>query len=134
MDSLSSPCRPCRPCRRRRGRRGAGFSFSGSSVTIASVVRSRPRDGGRVLQRGAGHLGRIDDAGLDEVDVFAGRDVVAFVALALLDFAARRAAPSTPALSASCGGAASMARRMMSTPICLVAFELEVVERPSGRG
>ena len=46
-------------------------------------------DGSRVLQRAAGHLGRVDDAGLDEVLVFAGGDVVAFVAFALLDFAAR---------------------------------------------
>ena len=40
----------------------------------------------RVLQRGAGDLRRVDDAGLDEVFVLVGGDVVAFVALALLDF------------------------------------------------
>ena len=39
-----------------------------------------------VLQRAAGHLGRIDDAGFDQVFVFAGGDVVTFVAFALLDF------------------------------------------------
>ena len=43
-------------------------------------------DGGRVLQRAAGDLRRVDDAGFDEVVVFAGGDVVAFVAFALLDF------------------------------------------------
>src|SRR5471032_1934955 len=43
-------------------------------------------DGSRVLQRGAGHLGRINDASLDEVDIFAGRNVVTFVTLAVLDF------------------------------------------------
>jgi len=44
------------------------------------------RDGGGVLQGGTGHLLRIDDAGLDQVFVFAGGDVVAFIALAALDF------------------------------------------------
>ena len=43
-------------------------------------------DGSRVLQRGAGDLLRVHHAGFDEVFVFAGGDVVAFVAFALLDF------------------------------------------------
>src|SRR3954449_7689657 len=33
------------------------------------------RDGGGVLQRRAGDLGRVDDAGLDQVDVLTGRGV-----------------------------------------------------------
>ncbi len=65
---------------------GAGLSFSGISVMRHSVVSSRPAMRRRVLQRGAGDLLRVHDAGLDEVFVFAGGDVVAFVALALLDF------------------------------------------------
>ena len=43
-------------------------------------------DRGRVLQRGTGDLLRVHHTGLDEVFVFARGDVVAFVALALLDF------------------------------------------------
>src|SRR5204863_7027730 len=43
-------------------------------------------DGRGVLERAAGDLGRVDDAGLDEVFIDAGRDVAAFGALALLDF------------------------------------------------
>src|SRR6266478_1718037 len=39
-----------------------------------------------VLQRRAGHLGRIDDAGLHQVLVFAGSHVEPFIAAALLDF------------------------------------------------
>ena len=38
-------------------------------------------------------------------------------------------APSWPALSASVRSGASIARRTIATPICFVAFELEVVER-----
>src|SRR3546814_18287686 len=42
-------------------------------------------DRGRVLQRRTGDLGRVQDAELDHVAVFAGRGVVAVVALAVLD-------------------------------------------------
>ena len=35
------------------------------------------RDRGRVLQRRTGHLGRVDDAGLEQVDVLTGRGVEA---------------------------------------------------------
>src|SRR5690606_19882013 len=41
------------------------------------------RYAGRVLQRGAGDLGRVDDAGLDQVFVRIARGVVAEVAFAL---------------------------------------------------
>ena len=44
-------------------------------------------DGSGVLQRAAGHLGRIDDAGLHKVHPFIGGDVQTFVALAALAFA-----------------------------------------------
>jgi hypothetical protein len=52
----------------------AGLSF-GTSATIASVVIRRPATEGRVLQRGAHDLRRIDDAGLDHVDRFFGLGV-----------------------------------------------------------
>src|SRR5213076_173902 len=47
------------------------FSFSGISVTSASVVSNRPA---------------IDDAGLYQIDIFTLGDVVTFVAFALLHF------------------------------------------------
>src|SRR5712671_3662517 len=43
-------------------------------------------DGGGVLKRRAGDLFRINHPCLDEVNVFAGGDVVTFIALAALDF------------------------------------------------
>ena len=88
---LSSPCRPFRRRRRvREDRRpAAGFSFSGSLGDHRFGGQEQAGDGRGVLERAAGHLGGIDDAGLDEVFVLAGGDVVAFVALALLDFLRR---------------------------------------------
>ena len=50
------------------------------------------RDAGRVLQGGAGDLGRVDDAGLDQVFVLVGRGVVAVVAFAFGDLLADDAA------------------------------------------
>ena len=38
------------------------------------------------MQGAAGHFGGIHDAGLDEVDIFAGGHIVAFRAAVLLDF------------------------------------------------
>jgi hypothetical protein len=65
----------------------AGLSF-GTSATIASVVIRRPATEGRVLQRGAHDLRRIDDAGLDHVDIFFGLGVEAPVLrLVLADLA-----------------------------------------------
>src|SRR6266498_4264670 len=43
-------------------------------------------DRGRILQRGAGDLLRVHDAGFDEVLIFSRRHVVSLVALAPLDF------------------------------------------------
>ena len=57
--STSHPSRPCR----RRAAAAAGFS-SFLSTTTHSVVSSRPGDRRGVLQRRAGDLGRVDDAGL----------------------------------------------------------------------
>ena len=44
---------------------------------MASVVTSSPAIGGRVLQGGAHDLGRVDDAGLDHVDILFGLGVEA---------------------------------------------------------
>ncbi len=51
--------------------------FLGRSATIASVVISRAGDRSRVLQRHAHHLGRVDDAGVDEVDILLVLGVIA---------------------------------------------------------
>ena len=76
------------------------------------------RDRRGVLQRGARHLGRVDDAGLDQVFVHVGRGVVAEGALSFDSLTrARTIEPSTPALIAMARIGSSIARRMMSTPI-----------------
>src|SRR5438477_9707539 len=56
--------------------------FSDEAFSRQKQTRNR----GRVLQRSAGDFLGIHDAGFDEVFVLAGRDVVAFVALAAFDF------------------------------------------------
>ena len=56
---------------------GTGAASSGLSATSASVVSSRAGDGRRVLQRRAGDLGRVDDAGLEQVLELAGGGVEA---------------------------------------------------------
>ncbi len=64
---------------------GAAASSWGFSTTTASVVRSRHRDGRGVLERGAHHLGGIDDASLHQVFVDLGLGVVAKRALTVPD-------------------------------------------------
>ena len=100
---------------------------------MASVVSKQAGDRGRVLQRAAGHLGRIDDAGFHEVFVFAGGDVVAFVAFALLHFLHDERAFLA-------GVIGERAERLFDRAAddlhadCFVAFELEAVERFLGSG
>ena len=67
-------------------------SFFGASAIRASLVSSKRRHAGRVLQRGAGDLRRIDDTGFDQVFVDVGRGVVADVAFRLDDLFADDAA------------------------------------------
>ena len=74
------------------GPAAAFLSFLGASAIRASLVSSRVGDAGGVLQGGAGDLGRVDDAGLDQVFVDVGRGVVAVVALGLGDLLADDAA------------------------------------------
>ena len=62
-----------------------GPSFLGCSVIVASVVIDQPGDRGRVLQGGAHDLGRIDDAKLDEIAIFAGLRVIAVVVVAAFE-------------------------------------------------
>ena len=52
-------------------------AFSGLSAMTTSVVRNRAGDRRCVLQRRAGDLGRVDDAGLDHVLVLTGGRVEA---------------------------------------------------------
>ncbi len=61
----------------------AAFSSFGRSAIIASVVEHQAGDAGRVLQRGAHDLGRVDDARLDQVAVLVRRRVEAERALAV---------------------------------------------------
>ena len=62
----------------------AGFVLGG--VDDDAVRRQQEnRDFRRILKRGALDLGRRDDAGLDDVDEFAGQRVPAFAVLALHD-------------------------------------------------
>jgi len=84
-------------------------------------------DGGRVLQRGAGHLGRVDDAGLDQVGIFAGRDVVTLVALAVLDLVDDDGAFSARVLDERAQGLLDGAADDLDADR-LVTGELELVE------
>ena len=68
------------------GMRSFRFLFLRDVGDEALGGEEKTADGRGVLESAAGHLGRIHDTGLDEVHVFAGGDVVAFVAFALLDF------------------------------------------------
>ena len=63
----------------------AGFLLLGQVRDHAVGRQQEPRDGGRVLERRARDLRRIDDARLQEVGVLAGADVVAVRARRLLD-------------------------------------------------
>ncbi len=72
---FKSPYRPCRRIPPPPGMPPA--SFFGRSATMASVVISRAATERRVLQRDAHDLGRVDDAGVDEVDIFLVLRVVA---------------------------------------------------------
>src|ERR1035437_3095158 len=65
-------------------RRGLFFFRRVGDETFGREQQSR--DGRRVLQRRARDFLRVNHAGLYEVFVFAGGDVVTFVAFALLDF------------------------------------------------
>ena len=105
------------------------FFFSGFSAIMASVVSSSDADAGGVLQRRADDLGRVDDAGLDQVLVLLGLGVEAEGALAGLTLSTT-IEPSMPAFSAIKRSGSSMARRTMLTP----AFWSSSVEaRPRGR-
>ena len=99
-----------------------GAFFSGFSATIASVVISRPATDSGALQRGAHDLGRIDDAGLDHVDVLALLGVEAEVDVLLVEHACRRPRRRRSRHSRRSGGPAPAARGARSR--C----------RPAGRG
>ena len=65
---------------------GAAFSFSGSSRHERLGGEQQTGDRSRILQRIASHFRGIDNAGLHQVDVFAGGNVITFVSGTLLDF------------------------------------------------
>jgi hypothetical protein len=65
---------------------GGGFLLVGDLGDESLGGEEESDDGRGVLQGAAGDLGRVDDAGFDEVFICASGDVVAFVAFAFLDF------------------------------------------------
>jgi hypothetical protein len=79
----------------------AGFSFSGISVTNASVVSMRAEIEAAFCSAVRVSLGRIDDASLQQVLVFAGSYVEPSFPLRFLTSWTIKA-PSWPALLASC--------------------------------
>ena len=81
-----------------------------------------------VLQRRAGHLGRVDDAGLEHVDVLVLVDVVADSSSCAFLTSITTTEPSTPALFASVRSGSSSARRTMLTPTLLVTVDLDLLE------
>src|SRR5215469_5288066 len=48
--------------------------------------QQQPGDRSRILERGSGHLGRVDNTSLDQVGVLVGRHIVTFVTFAGLYF------------------------------------------------
>ena len=79
---------------------GMACFFSGLSDHEAFGGQHQGGDRRSVLQRGAGHLGGIDDPGLDQVDHLAGRCVQARSSPWRPRPAGTTTAPSRPALSA----------------------------------
>ena len=64
----------------------AGFSFAGISVTNAFVVSMRPEIEAALCSAVRVSLGRIDDASLQQLLVFAGSYVEPFIPAAFLDY------------------------------------------------
>ena len=73
---VRNPFRPCRPFRRRPAS-AAWRAFPSALGDHGLRGHQQAGDRGRVLQRGAHHLGGIDDALLDHVDIFFGLRVEA---------------------------------------------------------
>ena len=86
------------------------------------------RDGGSVLHRDANHLGRVDDALLDEVAVFAGLRVEPVVVLISFSrILPTTTEPSSPALITIWRAGQDSALRTISTPVFWSSF---LVRRP----
>src|SRR6266571_1339579 len=78
--SVHVPAHAARTARHARGR----LLFLGDLVNHRLRGQHQTRDAGRVLQGGAGDLGRVDDAGLEHVDPLAGVGIEADRGLLLL--------------------------------------------------
>jgi hypothetical protein len=104
------------------------FSFLGISVTNASVVSMRAEIEAAFCSAVRSHLGRIEDAGLHQVLVFAGSHVETFIAAALHDFL-----DDQSAFLASVVG--ELARRKLECAAndfranSLITFQLNAIER-----
>ena len=127
----SSPCRPCRP------------AASPGSLLLRLVGDERlggedhAGDRRRVLHRRAGDLGRVDDAGLDHVDVLVGDHVVADVGVLLLLLRSADHLDDDRAVLAGVGGDAAqrlLERAAQDVDAGLdVALGLDAVERGDAR-
>jgi hypothetical protein len=106
-------------------------SSSGLSAMSASVVSEQRRDRRCVLQRRAGDLGRVDDAGLDQVDVLARGGVEADgQAFEPATPSRPRRRPSRPAFSAICvSGRLDGDLARCDAPVASSPLEASVVER-----
>ena len=106
-----------RPCRRPADRPGRRFFLLLDDERFGR--EQEPGDRRRVLQRRAGDLGRVDDARLHQVLVRVGERVEAErVVLRTRAPSRRRSSLRRPRSCTIMRIGSSMARRMMSTPIC----------------
>src|SRR6202162_2656876 len=104
------------------------FFFLGHLSHQCFCGKHESGDRSGVLQRRAGHLGRIDDASLYQVLVFAGSHVEPFIAPAILDFLNDQSA----FLPSVVGELACRKLECASNDLrtnSLITFQLNVIER-----
>ena len=108
---------------------GAFSFFSGFSEMMHSVVRMSPAMLDAFSSAVRDHLGRVDDAGLQQVFVLVRDRRCTRNRPCSSSPRCRPPTASMPALATIMRSGSSMARRMMSTPSLFVAFELQAVKR-----
>src|ERR1700694_1974954 len=101
--------------------------FSGMSEISASVVSSNARDAGSVLQRGASHRGRVNDASREHVGL------LALIVWALPNRSSTaHGGPSMCLITVSVGEGARVGRAFAALQLSL-RHQLRVLERQAGR-
>jgi hypothetical protein len=114
---------------------GIGGVGSGISVTSAEVDQDHGCDGACILNGAACHLGRVDDAGFQHVDVAIGNYIVACGIFAFDVQAANlldHNGPSRPALPAIMRIGSSSARRRILIAGRSIAFQVHLVQGRNG--